>query len=355
MVSKFEAQSVEGGGSGDSSHPRDVNGSAGLATPDRSEGADQQDEGEGGGSDEEVVRPKHLDPRKWRGCHHRSCDRCGYRSYDVSKLRARKPKDDDVVREELLYCQTCAASYHPTCSIPWNKAADADCFRCKACIKDPPRCLVCADPPTSVEDPLFRCSKCALVSHDECLHKLTDDEDQPNYRKDWHCPYCVIWEDPVDRVLTYRDSRFDPEHGINVSSLHRLSGNPSEPQCPSGEWREYLVKFQNRSYRDVEWVPSRWLVGTVSRAMLKNFWAACEGPVPEDEAFPEVYTRIDIVLCIRDEDGDETEDPDVEPDQISTVYVKWKRLPYDDGMCVSVAATPRRLWGCCRHNDWMHP
>ncbi|KAG5455504.1 MAG: hypothetical protein BJ554DRAFT_5059 [Olpidium bornovanus] len=202
LVSKFEVQSVEGGSSGDSSRLDDVNGPAVLATPDRSEGADQQNEEEGRGNDEEEIRAKH--------------------------------------------------------------------------------------------------------------------------------------------------------HGIDVLSLHQLSGSPSEPECPSGEWREYLVKFKNRSYRDVEWVPSRWLVGTVSRAMLKNFWTACEGPVPEDEAFSEAYTRIDIVLCIRDEDGDETEDPEIEPDQISAVYVKWKKLPYDEGMYVSVAAIPRRLWDYRRPN-WTEP
>lgn len=115
---------------------------------------------------------------------------------------------------------------------------------------------------------LFRCLTCKRLAHYEHLTKpessigdyITDIAQY--YQKRWLCHDCLSFVYPLDLILAWRPyppNAIEPPRDVN-EPVHYKSRLP----------REYLVKWQDRSYRRTSWVPHMWLVST-HPSKLNNF------------------------------------------------------------------------------------
>ncbi|KDQ19888.1 hypothetical protein BOTBODRAFT_27309 [Botryobasidium botryosum FD-172 SS1] len=112
---------------------------------------------------------------------------------------------------------------------------------------------------------LFRCVTCKRVTHYSCLPRDEGESVEDiarGYQEDWNCQDCRTWTHPLDKIIAWRpypadavEKRRDPDEVVNAKA-----------PLP----REYLVKWSERSYRHLDWVPHMWLVST-NLAKLKNF------------------------------------------------------------------------------------
>jgi hypothetical protein len=121
---------------------------------------------------------------------------------------------------------------------------------------------------------LFRCKLCKRVAHyahlpsDRFMKDSAEEVDveatAEYYQRDqdWSCADCVSFVYRVEKILAWRP----------------YPANAPQPELPHGESispkmhlpREYLVKWQDRSYRRVQWVPHGWLA-SVHSGLLRNF------------------------------------------------------------------------------------
>ena len=121
---------------------------------------------------------------------------------------------------------------------------------------------------------LFRCKLCKRLAHyahlpsDRLMKGSAEEVDveatAEYYQRDqdWSCADCVSFLYRVEKILAWRPYPADapqPElpHGESISPKMHLP-------------REYLVKWQDRSYRRVQWVPHGWLA-SVHSGLLRNF------------------------------------------------------------------------------------
>ena len=115
---------------------------------------------------------------------------------------------------------------------------------------------------------LFRCIKCKRLAHYD--HLPRDDEDQTvgesayKFQKDneWQCADCVTFTFRVSVILAWRPYPKD------APDAQKDSQEP--PNYRDALAREYLVKWDGRSYRRAQWVPHMWLLSTAP-SMLRNF------------------------------------------------------------------------------------
>lgn len=121
---------------------------------------------------------------------------------------------------------------------------------------------------------LFRCKLCKRLAHyahlpsDRLMKDSVEEVDveatAEYYQRDqdWLCADCVSFLYRVEKILAWRP----------------YPVNAPQPELPHGESispkmhlpREYLIKWQDRSYRRVQWVPHGWLA-SVHSGLLRNF------------------------------------------------------------------------------------
>lgn len=116
---------------------------------------------------------------------------------------------------------------------------------------------------------LFRCLTCKRIAHYKHLslppHMSEDNtlaEIAQFYTQNWLCADCSSYKYGVDKILAWRPyppNAVDPLRPKNEPQNYKNS-------LP----REYLVKWLDRSYRRVQWVPHMWLVST-HYGRLRNF------------------------------------------------------------------------------------
>ncbi|KAI6104072.1 SNF2 family DNA-dependent ATPase [Pisolithus croceorrhizus] len=99
-------------------------------------------------------------------------------------------------------------------------------------------------------------------------HLPDPDSGEPR-ENDWQCTDCASFVYPLDKILAWR---FFPPDATEPESVDYI------PDIKTQLPREYLVKWSERSYRRVQWVPHMWLVST-HFAKLRNFLAS--GPKVE--------------------------------------------------------------------------
>ena len=167
-------------------------------------------------------------------------------------------------------------------------------FICPACLKGGP-CIGCGevalepdprlrsqgsnnpdgDPTTKEPQPrqeldipkelLFRCITCKRLSHYEHLPP-PDYSDRgkwdavslaKHYTEDWFCGDCASFTYKVEKIIAWRPA---PEG----------AAQPDEPNYRDPLPREYLVKWKDRSYRRITWVPHMWILATHGH-MLRHF------------------------------------------------------------------------------------
>lgn len=99
----------------------------------------------------------------------------------------------------------------------------------------------------------------------------------------WRCADCFSYEYTVDKILAWRPY---PANAVEPQYSPTNSPDPKS-MLP----REYLVKWNERSYRRTQWVPHMWLAST-TYMKLKNFIAT--GPKVEllDNPAPEQNTML---------------------------------------------------------------
>ncbi|KAG8747869.1 hypothetical protein FRC10_010488 [Ceratobasidium sp. 414] len=119
---------------------------------------------------------------------------------------------------------------------------------------------------------LFRCLRCRRPAHwQHVLPRDPKDDEQRTAMQiaevvqsdpdAWKCHDCVRWVHPAESILAWRPD----SSGITENFGPGIVPNVSDPLR-----REYLVKFKERGFRRVEWVPHMWLV-SMHKGLLRNF------------------------------------------------------------------------------------
>lgn len=109
----------------------------------------------------------------------------------------------------------------------------------------------------------FRCTTCKRLSHYEHLPP-PDRFDKwdvvslaKHYSEDWLCGDCASFTYKVEKIIAWRPSPAG-------------APQPDEPNYKDALPREYLIKWKDRSYRRITWVPHMWILATHGQ-MLRNF------------------------------------------------------------------------------------
>ena len=135
-----------------------------------------------------------------------------------------------------------------------------------------------AKAPDTPEELLFRCISCKRVAHYGHLFIDTDDAEDEDITPEekarffqeensWQCSDCASYQYPLDKVIAWRHT---PPNAVDkhTNAVEKFNYKDNLP-------REYLVKWQTRSYRRLQWVPHMWMVST-QYTKLKNFYE--QGP-----------------------------------------------------------------------------
>lgn len=312
-----------------------------------------------------------------RHCH--TCESC----YDYG---------DSEEKGQLIYCQGCTLSYHVQCLGPRGvrehlvtKVEDGNfVLQCRRCIgiakkkdhmaPDQSRCQVCKasgkacipfrdrktskqeqkdrednggdDPVTQIasglinetSNVLFRCFRCYRAFH---MHHLPpkaeedillngNDEDLAaqrfsEYCRDWLCKECESAPAEIDALIVWRP----------VDEESYISGHSTE--LVNEDDKQYLVKWKGLSYFRTMWMPGAWVWGVTAAAMRKAFSRRDNGinlpRMRTEDAIPEEYFRVDIVLDVRYTNVVNVHGEKIDKARIKEVkeaLVKFKGLGYED-------------------------
>ncbi|KAF1945307.1 hypothetical protein EJ02DRAFT_451612 [Clathrospora elynae] len=318
----------------------------------------------------------------------------------------------------LVYCQGCSAAYHKNClgnrsnrDHLVTKVGDENfVLQCKRCINvykkkdrtapDLSKCQDCAQPGASCHpfrrrkttqqemkdredndghDPivdvpselvnnaqnvLFRCTKCSRAWHYHHLPPRSqyamdvnrDDEEMADerfreYSGNWLCKECEGMdtnEHKVGGIIAWRPS--------DVETYR--PGTPCE--LVSEDDKQYLIKWENESYFRAEWHSGAWTWGVTAAVQRKAFFKRDDGPkMRTEDAIPEEFLRIDIVLDIKYTSYVEVRSEDIDKARIREVdqaLIKYKGLGYEDTVWEKVPTTEdgdRWLDFVTAYNDWV--
>ncbi|KAG9187335.1 hypothetical protein G6011_05206 [Alternaria panax] len=316
----------------------------------------------------------------------------------------------------LVYCQGCSLAYHKNClgnrstrDHLVTKVGDEEfVLQCKRCIgfykkkdataPDLSRCQDCAasgascrpfrsrkttqqemkereenqgyDPVVDVpsellnnhQNVLFRCTKCSRAWHYHHLPPISqyamgmnrDDEEMADerfreYSGKWMCKECdETIHQKVGGIIAWRPSDVE---------TYRV-GTPCELICEDD--KQYLIKWENESYFRAAWHSGAWTWGVTAGVQRKAFFKREDGPkMRTEDAIPEEYLRIDIVLDIKYTSYVEVRSEEIDKARIKEVdkaLIKYKGLGYEDTVWESVP-TPedgdRWLDFVTAYNDWV--
>ncbi|KAI0578669.1 HepA Superfamily II DNA RNA helicase SNF2 family [Pyrenophora tritici-repentis] len=316
----------------------------------------------------------------------------------------------------LVYCQGCSLAYHKNClgnrsnrdhlvikvgdenfvlqckrCIGFYKKKDAtapDLSRCQDCFVSGASCRpfrrrkttqqemkereendghdpVVDVPSELVNNPsnvLFRCTKCSRAWHYHHLPPLSqyamdinrDDDEMADdrfreYSGKWLCKECDETSNKkVGGIIAWRPS--------DVETYR--PGTPCELVCEDD--KQYLIKWENESYFRAAWHSGAWTWGVTASVQRKAFFKREDGPkMRTEDAIPEEYLRIDIVLDIKYTSYVEVRSEEIDKARIKEVdkaLIKYKGLGYEDTVWESVP-TPedgeRWLDFVTAYNDWV--
>ncbi|KAF2403777.1 hypothetical protein EJ06DRAFT_527376 [Trichodelitschia bisporula] len=347
----------------------------------------------------EIFQPvKRGDPFRER--HQEACSSCG--THDNAS--------------SLVFCQGCSLTYHKACLGPRNRrehlvtkvADDNFVLQCRRCINAyqsknhiAPSLAMCTgchelgpscapfrarktaaqeqkereendgvDPitpvdPTLINNPenvLFRCVHCSRAWHFHHLPALgshamdVDMSDSERatarfeeYKAEWQCKECIQMPAKVGGLIAWRladrETVVSPEWGPDDINQDQL---------------EYLIKWDGMSYFRAEWRPGAWVWGVTATIMRKAFFKNSNGPkLTAEEAIPEAYLRIDIVLDVEYSNIVDISTPEIDKarvKEVSRALIKYKGLGYEDALWEDVP-TPDDVdrWAdfVTAYNDWV--
>ncbi|KAF1912720.1 PHD/FYVE-zinc-finger like domain-containing protein [Ampelomyces quisqualis] len=316
----------------------------------------------------------------------------------------------------LIYCQGCSLAYHKNCignrssreHLVTKVGNEMFVLQCKRCINvykkkdgtapDLARCQDCTQQGTSCkpyrhrkstqqemkdrednggQDPiidvdssrinnahnvLFRCTKCSRAWHYHHLPPLSqyamdinrDDEERADerfreYSDKWMCKECQDTDSQkVSSLIAWRPSDVETYRPGAACAVI------------SEDEKQYLVKWENQSYFRAEWFSGAWTWGVTAPAMRKAFYKREDGPkMRTEDAIPEEYLRIDIVLDIKFTSYVDVRSEEIDKARIKEVdkaLIKYKGLGYEDAVWEKVP-TPedgdRWLDFVTAYNDWV--
>lgn len=161
------------------------------------------------------------------------------------------------------------------------------------------------DPITSVDDSLvnnpdnvlFRCQTCHCAYHFEHLPAFRSKKVQGSVREnrlseysiEWKCKDCLDMQYKISTLVAWRP-------------IDRSAYVPGQTYYDvSEDQKEYLVKWESRSYAHCEWKPGPWVVGTTKGTMRNAFPKRNEGAnllpkFDKKDAIPDEYLLVDVVL-----------------------------------------------------------
>ncbi|TVY50208.1 Chromatin remodeling factor mit1, partial [Lachnellula cervina] len=315
--------------------------------------------------------------------HKDTCDVC--KGYGNNSNKGTSP---------LIYCQGCSTSIHKVClgyrsarehmvtkvghenfvmqcrkciGIPGKKDPSAPPLDiCQGCMKPGPACKSFSakktakqeeklreendgdDPVTKVAEELinnphnvlFRCTRCQRAYHFEHLPGRNKTSKTPNdteeiriarlkeYTPKWQCKDCCDTPGKPQGLVAWRPA--DPKSYKPEDTIEMFR----EDQ------KEYLIKWEDKSYFQCNWMPGSWVWGVTAKTMRNAFARRDEGANEkpkwtEKEAIPEEYLTMEIILDVEYDSDFEPESEEVDKAQISMidqVFVKFEGLTYDDAV-----------------------
>lgn len=184
---------------------------------------------------------------------------------------------------------------------------------------------------------LFRCTSCKRAWHFEHLHSSQTQSDVSDaqqlrdqrlmeYSVNWRCEDCDRSPDKIQILVAWRPHK-------ELVGAERDGGDLTEDD------KEYLVKWQDRSYFRCSWVPGAWIFGIAPAAMRINFAKRDQAQqlmkLTEKDAIPDEYLMADVILQAKTEQSSRAKTKEAELARIASVkkiYVKFQGLGYDEAV-----------------------
>lgn len=148
---------------------------------------------------------------------------------------------------------------------------------------------------------LFRCQSCHCAYHYEHLpafrvKNVKGSSIRENriseYSIEWNCKACLDMQYKISALVAWRPV----DRSAYVAGQTYLD-------VPEDQ-KEYLVKWESRSYAHCEWKPGPWVFGVTNTAMRNSFPKRNEGEnllpkFDEKDAIPEEYLLADVILDVK--------------------------------------------------------
>ncbi|KAJ4422522.1 hypothetical protein N0V82_002856 [Gnomoniopsis sp. IMI 355080] len=317
-----------------------------------------------------------LEDQRFKKVHSTTCGTCGNNANTPNKGM-------------MIYCQGCSMGYHKVClgfrttrdhvvtkvgpfqfvlqcrdcvgakKKKDNRTPSLDvCQSCKvqgrSCQAFAPKLSATAeaklreenfgeDPVTNVDKSLinnpdnilFRCMNCHCAYHFEHLPALggqntegsVRDDRVESYSIEWKCKDCLDLRYKISTLVAWRP--FDRK-----TYLGKIYFEVPE------DAKEYLIKWDSRSYAHCEWKPGPWVVGVTNGVMRNAFPKRNDGAnlhpkFNVEEAIPEEYLLADIVLNVRFKGNFQFESKKKDLKKISQIeqaLIKFQGLDYADAV-----------------------
>lgn len=145
---------------------------------------------------------------------------------------------------------------------------------------------------------LFRCTSCHSAYHFEHLPAIggknaegTVRQDRlESYSIDWKCKACLDMQYKITALVAWRPYDRNKYDGMTIDEV---------PE----DHKEYLIKWDTRSYAHCEWRPGSWVYGVTNAIMRKAFPKRNNGEnmypkFDKKEAIPEEYLLADVILNV---------------------------------------------------------
>lgn len=285
---------------------------------------------------------------------------------------------------QLIFCQGCSLSYHKAClgvrsareHLVTKVGNDKFVLQCKYCIgtylkKDRlaprhSRCQNCradgrscapfserktarqeekdrhenggVDPVTDVnevrlnnaETILSRCVTCRRAWHlyhtsQRDGNLVGTDLSEPVLNKNWECSACENIGSKIDRLVAWR---------IPPSRESLAKDMPLQYENYTDDEKEYLIKWEDTSYRHCSWMSGAWVFGLATGAMRTSFAKRdSEGRLyaqHKKDAIFEEFTMPDIILDAQPRGNSSGSLMPNDITQVESILVKFQGLGYDD-------------------------
>ena len=298
-------------------------------------------------------------------------------------------RHQSLSRGILVYCQGCTMTYHKMCigirqtreHIVTKVAADDFVIQCRFCVdraltkdetaarqsmcqtckKDGVACAPFSQKKTAKQEEAIRKANGGEDPVTPVLPSLINNADNVLFRcvrcrRPWHIdhlPAPALQETESD-LTNVRDERFNEYSTdflcqecstMNTKIQTLVAWRPTKPTSASTSWsdlteddKEYLVKWEGRSYFHCTWMPGAWVFGVSSGPMRSAFGKrdAQKGlrKANEQEAIPQEFLLADVILQVK---YDKSAPPATTKEEglarithVSRIYVKFQGLGYDE-------------------------